>query len=257
MIEGTREMRVLRTVAKMREARCAFDGSVGFVPTMGALHDGHKSLIVEALKHNDHCVVSIFVNPTQFNDPQDLNKYPRPEERDIELCKMWGVSTVFLPQAAEMYADNYSFSVTEKVVSRALCGPFRPGHFEGVLTVVLKLFNIVQPTRAYFGEKDFQQFKLIQRMAEALHLPVEVVGLPTVREADGLALSSRNVRLTPQDRERAAWIPRVLRESGDPKSALLELRRLGFKVEYVEDMWNRRFAAVFAGDVRLIDNVEI
>ncbi len=256
-MNDAKDFKVFRTVAEVREWRCGLQGSLGFVPTMGALHDGHKSLVTKARQGNDHTIVSVFVNPTQFNDPEDLKKYPRPEQRDLEMCRFWGATAAFVPTADEIYVDNFLYEITEKAASKSLCGPLRPGHFEGVLTVVLKLFNIVAPTRAYFGEKDFQQLKLIEGMVRAFHLNLEVVPCATVREADGLAMSSRNVRLSPEQRERAAWIPRVLKESNDPKSAAEELKRLGFEIDYVEDMWDRRLAAVFAGDVRLIDNVEI
>ncbi len=248
---------VFRTVAEMHAWRCQQTGSVGFVPTMGALHEGHRFLIERSVAENDHTVLSIFVNPTQFNDPADLEKYPRTEEADLEIAQLAGVSAAFIPTGETMYPDNYLYEVQEKAVSKFLCGPFRQGHFAGVLTVVLKLFHIITPTRAYFGEKDFQQLKLIEGMVRAFFLPVEIVPCPTVREFDGLAMSSRNRRLTFEQREQAAWIPKVLRASSDPRTARAELERMGYKVDYVEDIWNRRFAAVYAGDVRLIDNVEI
>jgi pantoate--beta-alanine ligase len=231
--------------------------SIGFVPTMGALHAGHRSLVEASKRENDKTVVSLFVNPVQFNNPDDFKNYPRTEAEDLCLLEEWGVDFVFIPRAEDMYADGYKFQVTETEDSKVLCGAHRPGHFDGVLTVVLKLFNMVRPTRAYFGEKDFQQLRLIAGMVEALHVPVAIVPCPTVREADGLAMSSRNVRLSPAEREQAAVLPKVLRSAVNAAAAAAELAALGFKIDYVEDRWNRRLAAVHLGNVRLIDNVEL
>lgn len=231
--------------------------TIGFVPTMGALHAGHRSLVEASKRENDLTVVSVFVNPTQFNNPDDLKNYPRTEAEDLRLLEEWGVDIAFLPAAEEIYADAYRFEVTEKEESKILCGAHRPGHFNGVLTVVLKLFNIVQPTRAYFGEKDYQQLRLITEMAKALYLPIEIVPCPTVREADGLVMSSRNVRLTPEERERAAILPKILRTVETAAAARTELELAGFVVDYVEDRWNRRLAAAHLGKVRLIDNVAL
>ena len=169
--------------------------SVGFVPTMGALHAGHEALLARARAENEHVVLSVFVNPTQFNDSNDLARYPRTLEADIELARPHA-DAVFAPAPEEFYPDGYRYRVTENELSRRWEGAHRPGHFDGVLTVVLKLFNAVQPTRAYFGEKDWQQLQLVRGMAAALLLPVDVVACPTVRDADGLALSSRNRRLS-------------------------------------------------------------
>lgn len=252
-----RKLAVFRSVEEMRVWRCTQTGSVGFVPTMGALHAGHGSLLQRSVAENDHTVLSIFVNPSQFNDPKDLEKYPRTEEMDLEMARLAGVNAAFIPTAEEMYPDHYLYEVGEKAVAKHLCGPFRPGHFTGVMTVVLKLLNIVNPTRAYFGEKDYQQLKLVEGMVRAFFLPVEIVPCPTVREADGLAMSSRNRRLTSEQREQASWIAKVLKRATDPVTAKNELERMGFKVEYVEDIWNRRFVALDVGGVRLIDNVEL
>lgn len=231
--------------------------SVGFVPTMGALHAGHFSLIERSKNECDRTVVSIFVNPTQFNNPQDLEKYPRPIEQDLALLKSAGVGAVFLPRAEEMYADAYRFELREKELSRVLCGPTRPGHFEGVLTVVMKLFGIVSPSKAYFGEKDYQQLRLIKDMAAAFFLDTEVIACPTLREADGLAMSSRNLLLSAEHREKAALIYKLLAGPGTAGEVSAALTAAGFKVDYVEDHWGRRFVAAFLGNVRLIDNVEL
>ena len=230
---------------------------IGFVPTMGALHLGHETLMQKARAENDLCVLSIFVNPTQFNDPNDFAKYPKTWEADLEKAKQNGVDVVFAPSKDLMYPDDYRYKVVEMDFSKSLCGADRPGHFDGVLSVVLKLFNVVGPSNAYFGEKDYQQFSLIKGMARAFFLPLEVIPVPTVREADGLAMSSRNLRLSPEDRLRA---PRIYQALTQEKTALLAQARLekdGFKVDYVTERDGRRFAAVRMGEVRLIDNVEI
>ena len=232
-------------------------GTLGFVPTMGALHDGHAGLLKQSAKENDTTVLSIFVNPTQFNDPKDLEKYPRTFDADFDLAAACGVTAIFFPDHREIYADDYRFVMTENNFSRILCGAFRPGHFNGVLSVVMKLLNMTKPTRAYFGEKDFQQLRLIEDMVKAYFIPVEIRRMKTFREQSGLALSSRNTRLSPQGREKAALIYKALTNSkfaADAKSILIES---GFEVEYLEDIDGRRFVAALLEGVRLIDNVTI
>ena len=239
--------------------------TIGFVPTMGALHEGHLSLLKRARQENDTVLLSIFVNPTQFDNPDDLKKYPVTLEKDLALAKAAGCDHVILPDKAMMYPDDYRYRVSESEFSKQLCGAHRPGHFDGVLTVVLKLFNIAQPTRAYFGEKDFQQLELIRGMAKAFFLNLEIIGCPTLREEDGLAMSSRNLRLTADERIKAPIFARTLRESlkegASPDEARATLAALGFRVDYVEDhdvgspSQRRRFGAVFLGSIRLIDNV--
>jgi pantoate--beta-alanine ligase len=230
--------------------------TVGFVPTMGALHSGHRSLLERARAENDRVVLSIFVNPTQFEDPGDLKRYPRALEADLELAGGL-VDLVLVPEPGDIYADDYRYRMTEDVLSTQLEGAQRPGHFEGVLTVVLKLLNLVRPHRAYFGEKDLQQLQLVQGMARALFLPTEIVPCPTVRDPDGLALSSRNRRLSPSARAQAAAFPRILRGSPNPAAATAALGEAGFKVDYVEDHDGVRLGAVRIEDVRLIDNVRL
>jgi pantoate--beta-alanine ligase len=229
---------------------------VGFVPTMGALHSGHRALLERASAENDRVVLSIFVNPTQFDDPTDLEKYPRTLEADLALADGL-VSDVIVPVAGELYPDAYRYRMTEHELSRELEGIHRPGHFDGVLTVVLKFFNLVQPDRAYFGEKDWQQLQLIRGMTEALLLPIEIIGCPTLRAADGLALSSRNARLSREARTRAAVFPEILRGSSDSPAAVNALRRAGFEVDYVEDRKGARLGAVRIEGVRLIDHVRL
>ncbi len=183
---------------------------VAFVPTMGFLHEGHLSLIRAARKAGDVLVVSIFVNPAQFGPSEDLDSYPRDLDRDLKLCAGEGTDIVFNPPAREIYPEGYSTWVEETELSRGLCGGARPGHFRGVTTVVLKLFNIVGPDIAFFGRKDYQQFKVIEKMVRDLNLPVEVAGLPTVREPDGLAMSSRNSYLSDRERKEALCLRRAL-----------------------------------------------
>lgn len=223
-------------------------GSLGFVPTMGALHDGHLSLVRQSRRQNDETAVSIFVNPTQFDDPEDLNAYPRTLEDD--LARLEGVDYVLLPTPEQMYPRGYRYKVSENELSRRFCGAHRPGHFDGMLTVVLKLLLLVKPTRAYFGEKDYQQLRLVQGMVEDFFLDIEVVPGAIVRDPDGLAMSSRNVRLG-EHRAKAARFPQLLQRP-DARAALEEE---GFEVDYVEEFEGRKLGAVRIGGVRLIDNV--
>jgi pantoate--beta-alanine ligase len=231
--------------------------SVGLVPTMGALHQGHISLIKRCMEANDVTVVSIFVNPTQFNDQEDFRNYPDRFENDVKLLEKNRVGFLFVPEYSEIYSDDYNYRISEKNLSGQLCGAFRPGHFDGVLTVVMKLFNIVSPQRAYFGEKDYQQLLLIKGMCKAFFLDIDIVACPTVREADGLAMSSRNLLLTSDERKRAAHFPELLTSSKSPAEVKKELEEIGFKVDYIEETGGRRFGAVHLGKVRLIDNVQI
>lgn len=256
---------------------------VGFVPTMGALHDGHLSLVRQAKRENEVVVASIFVNPIQFNNSEDLEKYPRDLEHDLKALEDVGTTIVFAPSEAEMYPEKpveiYKFGTLETVME----GAFRPGHFNGVAIVVKRLFDLVKPTSAYFGEKDFQQLAIIRALAEQENLSVEIVGCPIVREKDGLAMSSRNVRLTEEDRRIAPQIHKILRDSRDLTDVFTPQQLKGFtedqfkkiprtKLEYFEivnaktlqpiENWNdcpRHVAcvAIWLGNVRLIDNVKI
>jgi pantoate--beta-alanine ligase len=278
-------MRVLTTIADLRAAvgaarRVETTASVGFVPTMGALHEGHLSLIRRARAETGLVVVSIFVNPMQFNDPADLEKYPRPLERDTELAASAGADIVFAPDAAEIYPPGFSTVVSVHGISEPLEGAMRgASHFEGVATVVTKLLNIVQPDAAYFGQKDAQQALLIKHMVRDLAIPVRIEVCPTVREADGLALSSRNVRLDVESRSRALSLSRALRraqsmvDAGDRDAATIqrasrqEMLDAGIDVEYCDIVSGEDLrpvatdddAALLAiaarvGGVRLIDN---
>jgi pantoate--beta-alanine ligase len=224
---------------------------------MGALHDGHLSLVERSQRENDRTLVSVFVNPTQFDDPADLQAYPRVLERDRALLETAGVDYVLLPRADEMYADGFRYRVSETELSTVLEGAQRPGHFDGVLTVVLKLLNIAAAERAYFGEKDWQQLRLVRGMAEAFFLSTDIVACPIVRESDGLAFSSRNARLRQPDRERAALLHRALTTAATVEEAADALADAGFTVDYVDDRDGRRLAAVRLHGVRLIDNVPL
>lgn len=282
-------MQIVETLDPLRNAVEALrsDGPLALVPTMGALHEGHLTLVREARKHAAHVAVSIFVNPRQFGANEDLSAYPRPFERDIELLRGEGVSLVWAPRPETMYPPGYATNVSVAGVSDGLCGAARPGHFDGVATVVCKLFNQVRPDMALFGEKDWQQLAVIRRMARDLDLVLpladNILAVPTVREADGLAMSSRNAYLTADERANAVALPRGMREaiarieSGEPVNACLEalpqqLLASGFaSVDYAElrdadtlaplaapgSGPARLFVAARIGKARLIDNMAV
>jgi pantoate--beta-alanine ligase len=280
-------MKTLHTVAEMRSQTHTFKHakrSIGFVPTMGALHEGHLSLIRRARRENDQVVVSIFVNPLQFGPKEDLHRYPRTLAQDLRLLKQEKVDVVFAPSASQMFPAGFSTTVDVPAYEQALCGPFRPGHFRGVATVVMKLFQIVRPTRAYFGKKDYQQCRVIDRMAQDLQMPVRIVACPTVREPDGLAMSSRNRYLSKREREEAVKLYQALylgRELIEQR-IMLDSQRLekrlkqvlsqipGRRIDYVSVVDPLTLApmrkihrpvllaaAVWIGKTRLIDNVLI
>ena len=276
-------MRVVRTIADLRALLKPLREQgqrVGFVPTMGFLHEGHGALIRQSAARCDATVVSIFVNPNQFGPGEDLASYPRDLERDQSLCLETGASVLFMPEVAEIYPTGFQTHVEPGRLAEPLCGKFRPGHFRGVATVVAKLFNIVQPDLAFFGQKDYQQAVVIRRMVRDLNLPVDVAVVPTVRETDGLALSSRNTYLDEEGRKRSLALSQGLLaakaafDAGERKSAkLIELAKAPLaqvdKVQYLElvdaqtlepfkGAVNRTVAlcaAVFVGSTRLIDNV--
>jgi pantoate--beta-alanine ligase len=244
-------VRIVRTIAELQRP----EGTIGLVPTMGSFHDGHLALFCAAREENDAVVVSLFVNPAQFDQRSDLAGYPRDEARDAELAERAGVDVLFAPNAEELYPDGYETWVDVERLGSILEGEIRPGHFRGVATICLKLFNLVRPQRAYFGQKDAQQTALVRRFVRDLNVPVEIRVVPTIRDEDGLALSSRNARLSPDERERALALPRAL-ATRDPRRAqeLLE----GLEVDYVEvaDFEPKVLAAaVRVGSTRLIDNV--
>ena len=254
-------MRTIRTILELREA-LRDSGDVGLVPTMGAFHEGHLSLFRAARAESETVVASLFVNPAQFADTADLERYPRDEERDAQLAEAEGVDVLFAPSADELYPPGFQTWVEVEELSRGLEGTFRPGHFRGVATVCLKLFNIVRPRRAYFGQKDAQQAAVLRRMAADLDLDLELRVVPTVRDADGLALSSRNVLLSPEDRARGLTLPRALHAGAaadDPVGTALAALD-GLEVDYVAvaDFDPRVLAgAVRVGSTRLIDNVPL
>ena len=248
-------MKILRAVTQVRKALEPFS-EVGLVPTMGAFHEGHLSLFVAAREESDAVIASLFVNPAQFGAGEDLDRYPRDEERDVTLAEQAGVDFLFAPSTEDMYPPGYETWVDVGDLGRRLEGEFRPGHFRGVATVCLKLFNIVRPSRAYFGQKDAQQAAVVKRVVADLDLDVEIRVLPTVRDEDGLALSTRNAYLSPEEREAALALPRAL-ATKDPAKARELLGSLN--VDYVEvaelDGQSVLAAAVHIGDTRLIDNV--
>jgi pantoate--beta-alanine ligase len=249
-------VKVVRTTRDLDEALAPLrEGSIGLVPTMGAFHDGHLSLFAAAREESDAVVVSLFVNPAQFGPGEDLASYPRNEERDLDLAEQAGVDVLYAPGADEVFPPGFQTWVEVEGVARGLEGEARPGHFRGVATVCLKLFNLVRPERAYFGQKDAQQAAVIRQLVRDLNVPLEIRVLPTVRDEDGLALSSRNAHLSAEERERALALPRAL-ATRDPERARELLRDLD--VEYVEvaDFDPKVLAAaVRVGSTRLIDNV--
>jgi pantoate--beta-alanine ligase len=276
---------VVRTVAAMRHRVGGWrraGGSVGVVPTMGALHDGHLALVRRARAECDRVIVTIFVNPTQFGENEDLTSYPRQEASDLAKLTELETDLVFAPDAAEMYPGGFATKVNVEGISEGLCGGGRPTHFSGVATVVSKLFIQAGADRAYFGEKDYQQLQIVRRMARDLDIPIEIIGVETVREADGLAMSSRNAHLTPDQRRVAASLYRVMRAvaarlaAGDPTVAAVaegraELEGAAFdRVEYLElcdaetlapvttlARSARLFVAAYLGQTRLIDNIPV
>lgn len=262
-------MIVARTIADVRRAIAARRGSgrVGLVPTMGALHAGHASLFLQARPEVDVLVASVFVNPTQFNDPADLAKYPQPELEDSRISAEAGVDVLFMPAASEIYPGGFASSVHVQGAARGFEGDHRPGHFDGVATVCVKLFNIVAADQAYFGQKDAQQVAVIRQVVRDLDLPLDIRVGATVRDADGLAMSSRNARLSADERARALVIPRALRaglaafDRGQDPVAAARAELTGLDVDYVGVAdWADDptiVVAAWVGGTRLIDNVPV
>lgn len=279
-------MEIVHTVPDLRKPIGLWrkgERRIGLVPTMGALHHGHMALVGAARAECDRVVASIFVNPKQFAPTEDLSSYPRREAADLEMLQSAGADLVFIPAVDEMYPPNFATLVRVGGLTEGLCGAHRAGHFDGVTTIVTKLLIQVLPDIAYFGEKDYQQLMVVRRLARDLDIPVHIEGVPTVREADGLALSSRNAYLSPEERRIASNLPRVLRSiatalARDPSAVAREiahgsatLQQAGFAVEYLEireaetlsaltskaTKSSRVFAAVWLGKTRLIDNMPI
>ena len=246
-------MKVIRTISEMRSWSKEIKNNgyiLGFVPTMGFLHEGHLSLIREAKKHADKVVVSIYVNPTQFGPGEDFEKYPRDFARDEKLCLKEGVDAVFYPDDQQMYGPLHKTYVITEDLNKVLCGRSRPGHFRGVTTIVAKLFNIVQPDFAVFGQKDAQQAIIIKRMVEDLNFPVEIVVAPIIREADGLAMSSRNKYLSPQQRKEATVLYRSL------KLAEREFKRGNFDLEAIKAKMRHLIETESTGQIDYIEAVD-
>lgn len=276
---------VIRSAEALREKVAGWKRAgalVGVVPTMGALHDGHLSLARAARKQSDRVIVTIFVNPMQFNNPEDLKKYPRDEAHDLALLEADGVDVLFAPGPEEVYPDGFASKVSVSGVSEPMEGAFRPGHFDGVATVVTKLFGMTQAGRAFFGEKDWQQVQVVQRLVRDLNIPIRIIPCPTIREEDGLAMSSRNVRLTAEERRVAPTLHRAMvaaanaiRDGEAAETALGTAREAvlaaGFSsVEYLDlrdaetletvqapNRPTRLLAAAILGEVRLIDNIAV
>lgn len=275
-------MIVVETIKSLKQELEKYNSkNVGFVPTMGALHDGHISLVKRSVEENDVTVVSVFVNPTQFNDKADLERYPRTEEADKKLLEAAGCDIVFMPQVEEMYPEEdtrvFNFGSIETVME----GKYRPGHFNGVAQIVSKLFNAVEPTRSYFGEKDFQQVAIIRDMVKQLNIPVEIIACPIIREESGLARSSRNELLSAEERKKAALISQVLSKSVNfaKEMSVEEVKNWvndqfksddTFKMDYYDivdgnslqsvSSWDESdyivgCIAIYCGKIRLIDNI--
>jgi len=277
-MEIIRIPRIMREITKELRSR---GKSIGFIPTMGALHEGHLSLIKRAKDENDLTVVSIFVNPTQFCEGEDYEKYPRDVEKDKEKLEIIGIDYLFLPDNNALYPTEYLTFVTVEKLSDKLCGKFRPGHFRGVTTIVCKLFNIVRPTRAYFGQKDYQQSLIIRKMVEDLNFDIEIIVCSTIREQDGLAMSSRNLYLSNEERKAASIIykslkegEKILKKGDSPLNASLKIQEILKKeplikqiqyagvydpltLEELTEKQNKYLLAIAVklGDTRLIDNI--
>jgi pantoate--beta-alanine ligase len=230
--------------------------TIGLVHTMGNLHAGHLSLLERSKRENEVTAAAIFINPAQFNQAEDFARYPRTLVQDKALLLQHGIDYLLLFEANALYSDHYQIQILETEISKELEGEFRPGHFTGMLTIVLKFLNLVRPSRSYYGEKDFQQLLLIQKMAKALFLSTEIIACPIIRDEDEVALSSRNSRLSKEERAHARHIPRLLKSPLSLDEIRREFETLHFKVDYIVEKWQRRLAAVWLNEVRLIDNIE-
>lgn len=275
-------MKVISSIEEIKKIK-RYNISIGFVPTMGYLHEGHISLIKKAREENDIVITSILVNPTQFGPNEDFEKYPRDESRDLQKCEENGCDIVFLPQVDEMYPDSFLTFVQVEELGKELCGKSRPTHFRGVTTVLTKLFNIVKPDRAYFGQKDAQQLVIVKKMVEDLNMDVEIIGCPIVREADGLAISSRNTYLSPEERNDALFLNKSLKlaknliENGEKNISIIknEMKKTilsgnNNSIDYIEFVDTKTLnpvseikdkvliaIAVKVGKTRLIDNIVV
>lgn len=248
---------VVKTIKELQDQLKGLE-NIGFVPTMGALHEGHARLIKESRKKNQFTVVSLFVNPLQFNNVEDLKTYPNTFEKDLKFLEDLKVDFLFIPDKFEIYPEGDSIKVTDFLNSQIIEGEKRPGHFDGVLTVVLKLFNIVKPRRAYFGEKDFQQLSLIRSMTKSLFLEVEVVGVKTVRDEKGLPFSSRNQKLSPKGLKQAQEAASAFEVSKSREDFLVKIKNIDdVELDYVEEKWGRLLTVYKVDGVRILDNREL
>lgn len=247
-------MKILKTVEDMRKEQVK--GSLGFVATMGALHEGHGALILESKKENDQTCVSVFVNPTQFNNSKDFESYPDRTKEDLEFCEKHGVDYVFMPVVKNIYTDDETISLKEGEVTSQFEGEHRPGHFNGVLLVVMKLLNIINPERAYFGEKDYQQYLLIKKMSEQFFMKSRIVGVPIERDEECLALSSRNYNLSEEGIKKARLIAKAFLATSSKEGFVAEAGE-GLELEYYGEKWGRALIAHYVEGVRLIDNKSI
>ena len=249
-------MRLFKDIKDWEVFRSKMNDSsnIGFVPTMGSLHKGHISLMKRSIEENRYTAVSIFINPTQFDNKNDLKNYPINIQNDLEILESTGIKYVLLPTEKDIYKNGYNFRISEHNYSLQMEGLLREGHFEGVLTIVMKLLNIVQPHSAYFGEKDFQQFKLIRNMCKSFFMNIHIILCKTIREEDGLAFSSRNLLLNESERAIAPKFYQTLISKKSIEEMHKDLKKYGFIVEYIEKNNDRIFGSVKLGKIRLIDN---
>lgn len=247
-------MQIIQNINDWKKIRQAITQPLGFVPTMGNLHIGHSSLIKKSTEETAQTIVSIFINPTQFNVKEDFNNYPKSLENDIALLENLNIDYLLLPTKEDIYVDNYKFQLQFHESKPGMENLYRPNHFTGVLTVVMKLFNLVKPNVAYFGEKDYQQCMLVHDMVKAMHMDIEIKSCPTIREASGLAYSSRNNRLSSNGKKLADNFAKIFHSNHSMDEIAKQLNSLKIKIEYLTEQYNRRFIAVIIENIRLIDN---
>lgn len=256
-----KKTQIIKNISNWKDIRKNIDSNktIGLVMTMGNLHQGHISLLDKSIAQNDINILTIFVNPTQFNNQDDFDKYPNTIDDDIKLATKTGVDFILIFSKDELYPDNYTYKLsTNSPISQVMEGEYRPGHFNGMLTIVLKMHCLTLPTKSYFGEKDYQQYQLIKDMIEAYLLPTEVISCPIIRAENNLALSSRNNRLSKDEIIHAAKFSNLLKDENlSDEQIINKLTELDFKVDYIQTTNNRRFGAVYINDVRLIDNIEL
>lgn len=251
-------MQIIRDTQHWKKFRSqiAKGKTIGFVPTMGCLHQGHLSLIEESINENDITIISIFVNPTQFNVKEDYDNYPITEQTDLKLATEAGVDAVFIPDKKQLYPDDYHFKiVTTHPMSKAMEGEHRPGHFNGMLTIVMKLLLLIAPTKAYFGEKDFQQLWLIKQLVKSFFMNIEIVTCPTRRTPSGLPFSSRNNRLSESEKQLAEQAFETIHSSTSTRMIEAKLKKMGIDIDYIKKYNDRLFVAFKIGNVRMVDNI--